>query len=220
MNYKNWGHAIMAVLIFVSGCAKRLAVEYGDVEKTNSVDIRLVSGKKVSGIVEQVEPHQLTVLQKNETMRVIAKPTIDEIKRTPPIVDDFGNGISEREIQLVKKNSNALVYGIGGGLLSFGTSFFVGSLAGKNSLPVWVSATAGGGLLGTVLFTSAGRARDRRIAIETIQEARRAVQIKPENTGQKSDEVIKKMLEEEKEKQRVLREEREKLLKELEKQKK
>ena len=216
---------IMTVLIFMIGivfssCAKRLAVEYGQVEKTNSVDVRLMNGKKVSGIVEEVEPHQLTLLEKNETVRVIAKPTIDRISRKPPIYDDFGNGISEREIKSVKKNRNALVYGIGGGILSFGASFFVGSLVGKNSMPALIATTGGGGVLGTILFTSAGKARDRKQAIESIRETRRAVQIKPEGETKKSDDNIEQKLEAEKEKQKALREERERLLKELEQRKK
>jgi hypothetical protein len=220
MLHKKMVTMMILSLILVSACAKRLAVEYGDVEPTNFINLRLVSGEKTSGTVEKVEPHQLTLIQKNLTVRVISKPAIDEIKRKPPEYDDFGNGISELEIRAVKKNSNALVYGIGGGLLSFSTSFFIGSLAGKNSIPVLAGTTAGGGLLGTVLFASAGKTRDRKHAIEKIRDERRLTQIKLDEEKADTGEGIEKMLEDEKQKQKALREEREKLLKELEKKKK
>jgi hypothetical protein len=207
--------------VLLSSCAKRLAVDYAEVEKTNSVDIRLISGKKISGSVEKVEPHQLTLLERNRTVRVISKPTISTIRRKPPVYDDFGNGISEVEITQVKKNTNAVVYGIGGGLLSIGGSFFLGSIIGKNSTPLWAATTGTGGILGTVLFTSAGKARDRKIAIEEIREKRRRAQIKIDHQKKaKDDDQIEKLLEEEKQKQKALRKEREKLLKELEKKKK
>ena len=215
---------IGTVFLILTGCAKRISVTYDQVEKTNSVDVRLVSGKTTNGIVEKIEPHQMTLLEKNRTLRVIAKPSISRIQRKPPIYDDFGNGISELEIQEKKTNSNAWVYGIGGGLLSFGTSFFVGSLISKdldNGSTVLAAATGAGGTLGTILFVRTGSSRDKKIAIEKIRDERRALQINfKKEQEDKSSAEIEKMLKEEKEKQESLRKEREQLLKELEKEKK
>ncbi len=215
---------IGGIFLVMIGCAKRISVNYEEVEKTNSVNVRMVSGKKASGIVEKVEPHQLTLMEKNRALRVISKPSIVEIRRKPPIYDDFGNGISESEINNRKSIGNTLVYGLGGGLLSFGTSFFIGSLISQQTehgSTALLLTTGVGGTLGTVLFTRAGSMRDRKIAIDKIKDERRAVQITIKKEKQeKSSEEIEKMLLEEKAKQDTLRKERERLLKELEKERK
>jgi hypothetical protein len=207
----------------ILGCAKRNLVSYERIERTNYVQIRLNSGKTVQGTVFKIEPHQITLLEKERTTRIIAKSSILSAKRKSPVYDDFGNGISEEEIRSVQSNKNSLIYGIGGGFLSTGVSFFLGSLASKDASSggtILAATTVAGGGLGTAIFVHAGKAKDRRVAIEKIREKRRSMDIRKTTDKKKSPSTLQKQLEEEKKKQEELRKQREKLLKELQKKKK
>lgn len=211
-------------LMLSGGCAHRAIVPYEHVEKTNSVLVELVSGKSIEGTVLKKEPHQITLFMKDRGRQVIPKSSVRLIKRKPPVYDDFQNGISEEEIKSVQTNKNAVVYGIGGGALSTGLSFFLGSLASKsmdeNGGTVLVATTAGGGGLGIILFTIAGKRKDRKVAIETIREKRRTQEIGSKSDQDVSPDALKTQLEQEKRRHEELRKEREILLKELEAKKK
>jgi hypothetical protein len=215
---------LLMISMVIIGCATRLHdVSYDEVERTNHVEVMLVSGNKVVGTLFKIEPHQLTILQEDRKLRPIAKSSIRSIKRKPPVYDDYGRGISEEEIASVQTNKNTVVYGIGGGALSVGTSFFLGSLAGQDSVSgstVLTASVIGGGGLGTFLFVRAGKAKDRKVAIETIRDKRRSAEISPEEDENATPEELQKRLDAEKKKQEELRKEREKLLRELEGEKK
>lgn|GEM_PF-517293 len=217
------GFIILSLLILL-GCAKRIYnVNYDEVERTNRVEVMLVSGRKVVGSIFKAEPHQLTILLKDRKLRAVAKSSIRSIKRKPPVYDEYGRGISEEEILSVQTKRNTLIYGIGGGALSFGASFFIGSLAAQDSASggtVLATSTLAGGGLGTYLFVRAGEAKDRKEAIEKIREKRRTAEITDEEDKSKTPEELRKRLEEEKEKQEELRKQREQLLRELESKKK
>ena len=214
------GFIILSLLILL-GCAKRIYnVNYDEVERTNRVEVMLVSGRKVVGSIFKAEPHQLTILLKDRKLRAVAKSSIRSIKRKPPVYDEYGRGISEEEILSVQTKRNTLIYGIGGGALSFGASFFIGSLAAQDSASggtVLATSTLAGGGLGTYLFVRAGEAKDRK---EAIIQKRRTAEITDEEDKSKTPEELRKRLEEEKEKQEELRKQREQLLRELESKKK
>lgn len=219
MVLKRTGLFLFVSLIVFSYCAKRIPVTYDQVEQTNYVEITLVSGKKIEGTVVNSEPHQLTVIPKGERQQVVSKSTIRSIKRKPPVVDDFGNGISEEEIESVKTNKNTLIYGIGGGALSLGASFFVGSLVAQdstNSGSILGTTTVVGGGLGTYLFIRAGHSKDRQDAIDVIREQRRSIELKRIEEEKETEDEMEKLLDEEKQKQEELRREREAILRELE----
>ena len=220
MFYRKFSFLILCVIFVITGCARRSYVAYHDVERTNYVTIKLTSGQVIEGTVFKAEPHQLVVLRKNRTKRNVLKTSIREIKRKTPVYDDFGRGISEEEIQSVQDNHNAVIYGIGGGALSLGTSFFIGSLVGHNMEEggtVMAAAMAVGGGLGTLFFINAGKAKDRQEAITKIQEKRRLSEYRKKQvkTEKKSSEDIKRLIKQEKEKQEKLREEREEMLRKL-----
>jgi len=223
MRIRSGAGLLILGFFIIAACAKRIPVTYERVERTNRVEVTLVSGNKIEGTVSKIEPHQLTLLLKGRKLGVISKSSLRSIKRKPPVYDDFGGGISEEEIHSVETNRNTLIYGIGGGALSFGVSFFVGSLVSKsmeeNGGAVLASTTAAGGVLGTGLFRRAGKAKDRRVAVENIREKRRSVELKKEEKTKTPDE-LQKQLEEEKKKQEELRKERERILRQLGKKKK
>ena len=218
MRWKGFVGAFVVALFVFTGCAKRIPVSYDQVEKDNSVEVTLVSGKKVEGTIVKVEPHQLTLTSNQGSREVVPKSSIRSVKRKPPVYDDFGRCISEEEIRSVQTGRNTVVYGIGGGVLSFGASFFAGSLVAnsmeKSGSTALTVTTGVGGSLGTALFVKAGKAKDRREAIKKIRDKRRSVEVKEEQD--ETSDQLRRTLEEEKKKQEALRKEREELLKQLE----
>jgi len=209
----------LVIILMLTGCAKRIPVTYQEVEQTNFVEITLLNGSKIVGSVQKVEPHQIIVLEKDQRMTPVVKTSIRSIKRNPPVYDDFGNGISEDEIASVKTNKNATIYGIGGGALCMGASFFLGSMAAnsmdENGGVALAASTAVGGGLGTYLFVKAGKAKDRKDAIEAINMKRKSREITaPKANTELQD--LNKQIEEEKEKREKLRKKHEELLKQLE----
>ena len=222
MIFKKAAIILVLVLIIFSGCVHRTSVTYRDVEQTNDVQITLTSGKIIEGAVLKVEPHQLTIFKKDRTKQTILQSSISEIKRRSPVYDDFGKGISEVEIKSVQQNRNAMVYGIGGGALCLGASFFLSSLIAHNmeegGTIVMASTLIGGGI-GTLLFVNGGKAKDRQEAVDKIAEKRRITEYQKKQAKQKkaSSEDIDKLIEKEKKEQEDLREEREELLRKLQK---
>jgi hypothetical protein len=206
-------------ILLVSGCSQMQLVQYGELEPTNSVEVQLKSGAKIQGTLIEAEPHQLVIKSGVQNPRTVAKVDIASIKRMPPVSDQFGNGISEEEIESVKTNKNAFIYGIGGGLLSFGASFFSGSMIAnsmtESSGTILAATTCAGSGLGTVLFVMAGKNKDRSDAIDAICEDRQmSVQVKKTSDSNNQDN-LQQILSDEKERQEKLREEREELLRKL-----
>jgi hypothetical protein len=208
----------MIVLLVVVGCAKRSLVPYEEVDKTNYVIVKLTTGESIRGTTFLNEPHQIGVLLKNGDERIIPKSSIRTIHRKPPIYDDFGRGISEEEIKAVKTKKHSTIYGLGGGALSLGVSFFIGSAIQGSGTTLAATSALGGGL-GTLLFIQAGRSKDRADAIKSILERRRSVELKKEEKGTQTKNELQKQLEVEKKKQEELRKQREKLLQDLGKEK-
>jgi len=214
---------VAAGLMVIGGCAHWQKVTYSDVKPENTARILLVSGEAVQGTVKKIEPHQIIVQQPDKILR-ISKTSVNSIKIAPPVYDDFGRCISEQEIKSVKTNKNAVIYGIGGGALSFGSSFFLGSmLAGEDtskSSTTLLGTTAAGTGIGTLLFVRAGMAKDRNDAIEKIRETRREKSLKKNNEDTSEQKNLQKMIESEKARQEKLQKEREELLKKLQQKKK
>ena len=185
------------------GCSKQVMVNYPQVEKNNWVTVTLISGQKITGNVMSAEPYMLMIQDKTGRQRSVEPSQVNKISRIPSYYDDFGNAISENEISDVKTNRNAAIFGFGGGLLSIGTSFFVGSLIAQNM-------DDGGSVL-----IKAGKQQDRKEAALKIRNQRKSTQI--DRSQKQSLDQIRKEVDDEKKKQEDLRKQREKLLRELEK---
>lgn len=208
---------ILFCILLCSGCSRYSLVDYRDVDKTNSVTVVLNSGAQISGTVMSIEPYQIVLQGKKDETVTVQKSAVRTIKRKQPVLDDFGNGISEQEIQHAQTKRNTLIYGIGGGALSLGASFFLGSMIANASERggAGLAATAGGGtVLGTALFLHAGKNKDRQTAIRKVRDFRRSLEINP-SREKKTPEQMQQMLDSERQKQEDLRKERENLLKQL-----
>lgn len=95
-----------------------------------------------------------------------------------PVYDEARKPITEVEIREHQTNKNFVLYSLAGGTLSFGASFFLGTLIDRsvddsdNDVALWVT-TGAGTLMGTFVFAKQGKNRDRNIAIEMIKEERK-----------------------------------------------
>ena len=140
------------------------------------------------------------------------------------LVDDAGRPISEEEVQARKKNDNFLLFTIGGGALSFGASFFIGSLLdrgmeSRSQSALWIT-TGVGTLAGLVYFAHQGRVRDYNLALEAVKEERLqhlSAELDKERERRERIEREKQRLLEERKRQEA---ERKKLLDALKKKKK
>ncbi|MBN1780482.1 hypothetical protein JW948_05100 [bacterium] len=209
---------IIPLLFLISGCASRASVSYSEVVKNNWVYVTLNTGEKIEGTVQRAEPHLLTIHSRGRNVSVEAS-RIHSIERIPPMYDDFGNAISEEEIADNKTNKNKKIYGIGGGILSFGISFFTGSMLAQSADDggtILAATTGVGTILGTVFFIHAGGKQDRKEAVQRIREKRKSTQIRRPTQKPTLDELRREM-NEEKKKQEELRKQREQLLRELDK---
>ncbi len=216
---------ILVFLVFIlSGCTKYTMTSYDNVEATNYVIITQFSNEMITGTVTDVKPHQIIILENGGFKRAVTRSSIKSVKLKQPVYDEFSRGISEPEIVSNQTKSNTVIYGIGGGIISCGVSFFIGSLLGESGSTVALT-TGVGGVLGMYLFFHAGAKKDRRDAIAKICQERKSELMRKdqgfednkntdiwENTGDKEE-----MKKEELEKRR---EELLKKLKEVEKEKK
>jgi hypothetical protein len=117
------------------------------------------------------------------------------------LVDDKGQAISRNEVAAKKSSRNLWLYTLGGGALSFGASFFVGSMVDRgldseDHTALW-AITAVGTVAGTAIFVHNGNVRDFNQAVEAVKDDRQ---------GKLGNEIA-----EEKKKQDALAEERRKL---------
>ncbi len=176
---------LISLVLFLFSCTSYRMTSYEQVEATNYLEITKFSGEKITGTVIDAKPHQIIILLDDESRRAVTRSSIRSIKQKEPVYDEFGRGISEPEIAAIKTRKNRTVYGIGGGILSFGASFFLGSLFGEDGNTVAVT-TAAGGVLGTYLFIHAGSRKDRKDAITKIRDLRKSKQLRNEKRGSTS----------------------------------
>lgn len=204
--------------VWICGCSQMAVVPYEKVEKTNRVSVRLDSDRKVEGTVIKADPVQIILNRPDGGSVAVPRDRIAVIRRKPPVSDEFGRGISEEEIRSVQTGRRAAVYGVGGGSLSLGFSFFAGSLLGHSSAnggAVLAATAALGTGLGTAFFLKAGRQKDRQAAIETIRLRRRNAATRPDSPAPGPEE-IRNRIEEERRMREEARRQREELLREIE----
>lgn len=117
------------------------------------------------------------------------------------LVDEKSQPITPAEVAAKKTNKNFALYTIGGGALSFGASFFIGSMIHRSTnsddrTALW-AVTGAGTVIGTALFAHNGKVRDFNQAVEAVKDSRQ--------------EGIHENITKEKQKQDTLAEERKKL---------
>lgn len=219
---------LIGLLLITMGCAKRVILSYDQAPPMAMVKIGTVSGQTFNGTIEEKNSESLFLRTKKNT-RSLTRVNRDEIvwiSGGEVVYDGAGKIIPESEIQEYKQNTNFLIYTLGGAGLSFGTSFFLGSLIHRgmdddaNGRKVMWATTAAGTTVGTFLFAKSGKRRDRTVAIESIREQRfNLVKEQFENQKKKRSDV-KNALEKEKSEHAKKQAELERLKKEVEKNKK
>jgi len=171
----------VSLLIFSGGCAKRVVINYDNVRPNSLVKIKTTDGKSCEGIIKAKKP-SILVMQLDKSRQKLTKIERKKISKITGqknyVLDTQNKIISEWEIESKKSNNNFLLYTLGGGGLSFGASFFLGSLINRSmddidqgKTAMW-STAAVGTVIGTTLFAKAGAKRDRFAAIEKIRDQR------------------------------------------------
>lgn len=135
------------------------------------------------------------------------------------LVDEKGQALSANEVAQKKTKKNFALYTIGGGALSFGASFFLGSMVHRSTnsddrTALW-AITGAGTVIGTVLFAHNGNVRDFNHAVEIVKDSRQQgieQDIEKEREKQETLTAERKKLEDERKRQEV---EREELLKQI-----
>lgn len=214
-------------LLITIGCAKRMLINYDEIQPNALVKIHTYSGQTCNGVIQEKKiDHLLLKMSQHDNQPIrIKREEIASITGSEFVYDGMGEIISEWEIQKNQKSKNFLLYTIGGAGLSFGASFFIGSLIHRNiddaengSKILW-GTTALGTTVGTYLFARTGKKRDRYLAIEQIRELRfKAARNQFDNQKKKRD-SIQQQLEKEKS-ERTKQEQELKLLQEEVKNKK
>jgi len=190
------------MILLLAGCAKRIPVAYDEVEKDALVNLKTVSGQSVTGIVKSKQPTMLIVQydRNKSSLQKINRNEIVDITAKPFTRDYQNKVISEWEIEDNQGSRNTWLYTIGGIGLSFGASFFIGSLLHRSmsesdsrDAALW-GTTAAGTALGTYMFTKAGKNKDRNVAIAEIRENRYQVAKKEMELEKRKHERIQKEL--------------------------
>ncbi len=171
---------LIGSLLISFGCAKRILINYDEIKPNALVKIHTFSGQTCDGVIQekQIDHLRLKVNRNDNHLKTIKREEIASITGREFVYDGMGEIISEWEIQENQGNKNFLLYTIGGAGLSFGASFFIGSLihrslddAGNGGKILW-GTTALGTAAGTYLFAKTGKKRDRYFSIEQIREER------------------------------------------------
>jgi len=137
--------------------------------------------------------------------------------------DESGRIIAEEEITKEKNNNNAMIYTIGGGALSFGTSLFLSSLVYRGTdddFKVVNPISIGGGVVGTAFLFWQGKKRDRMLAIERIKDQRKFAAESELESKQVEKTQLQKQLEEVKKEKARIDAEKKKIEEQLKKKKK
>jgi len=197
---------LITILIIASGCAKRIPISYDQAKPNALVKIQKFSGQSCSGVIQKKEVDYLVLKESkyDNHPTKINRNEIASISGRDFVYDGTGEIISEWEIEENRENNNLLLYTIGGVGLSFGASFFIGSLINRNADDVdegkqlmW-GTTVVGTATGTYLFAKAGRKRDRLLAIEELREQRFKLAKERYDSQKMKSDSIRKELEKEK----------------------
>jgi len=218
MSTKGFVVCTLFSLTIYFGCAKRVVLNFDDVHTNEVIKVKMVSGKSQDGLVKAKNKSAMMLqpVQDDPGLIKIERDQIDYITANPPVFDDKHEVISEWEIHDRIDHDNRLLYTIGGAGLSFGASFFLGSLMHRNLSDsdnrdeiLW-GITGAGTILGTWLFRHAGVNKDREIAIDQIREeryneAKAAMQLELQKQQEVKDELDKLKLNRKKQDEEIKR---------------
>lgn len=173
-------YVIIGSLLTVIGCAKRIPLSYEQAQPNALVKITTLSGETCSGLIREKNSDYLSLRVDRNASSVlkINRDDIASMSSNEAVYDASGSIISEWEIDERQGNKNFWIYTLGGAGLSFGASFFIGSLINRGlddqeqGEKVMWTTTAAGTSVGTFLFARSGKKRDHNTAIEEIRETR------------------------------------------------
>jgi len=192
--------AVLLILVVgLAGCAKRVPLPVEKVEAGSRIWVRTTDGRAVAGDVLQRQPDRFILKTKDGRVDTLLVADVGIIKARPQEYDEAGRLIPEAQIDSVKTNRNLVLYTIGGGALSFGTSFYLGNFlkrhvsSGQDAV-MW-GTTGLGTAVGIAAFMNAGAKRDRLMAVEKIKDYRKKLAEQKLRQEESRKEQLKKELE-------------------------
>lgn len=199
--FRYFAGVMLIITFLLSGCVKRIPVNFNNVDSGMFVFITLSSGESIKGEIEKIEDNIVFVHPHDDLTRVrkINRSEIMEIQKTPTVYDEGKKVIPESLIKKHQKNTNKWLFTFGGSALSFGITFFVTANIlhetddGAQGAPLWVP-TALGTVIGGTIFRYQGARLDRHNAIEQIKEERKVAAIKEMNSTKKKRAEVEKEL--------------------------
>lgn len=193
-------------------CAGNMPLKYQQLQEKQTIKVQTKQGETIKGSITKIDEKQMVILTSDQKQKNIGSNDIGSITGPRPVYDESGSIISDAEIAAIKTRSHSMRYLLGGGALSFGVSFFLGSLIDRqvsdeeDQGPLMWGIAGAGTVVGATLFSIMGNKKDRQMAIEQIRDQRK--------------EAATTDLMNEKERQRRLKDELKKLEKEREQQEK
>ncbi len=197
---------LIAFFFLFMGCAKRIQFSYDEIKPNAILKIQTTSGQSWNGLIQNKSSDHLLLKQSRFDNRYVKinRSDITRITGRELVLDGLGEVISEWEIQDQQSNKNLALYSIGGLSLSFGISFFIGSLVNRSIEDtdrgrqlLW-GTTAIGTAVGGYFFASLGKNKDRVLAIEKIRDQRYAEARSKYEERKKKHDLIRQQLEKEK----------------------
>ncbi len=170
--------ALLALFAAASGCTHWSAVTPEEVKAKETVQVILRSGISVQGEALVNNGSYLLVRDQSGRAYRLSKEDIVALKRKAAVYDAGGSPISEREIAARKGHRQLFLHALGGTALSFGLSFYAGSMLQRGlqedqtDNTVRIATTVIGTTVGGIYFAFKGDKRDRQLAIQEIQQER------------------------------------------------
>ncbi len=199
--FRYFSGIIIIMMFFLSGCVKKIPVNYNSLESGTYVYITLSSGEVIKGEIDKMDEKTMVVRpweDLSETRKIV-RSEIMEIQKRPVVYDEGKKVIPESLIKRYQKNLNKWLFTIGGGALSFGITFFITANVlhetddGAQGAILWVP-TSLGTVIGGTIFHFQGSRLDRHNAIEQIKEERKVAAIKEMNSTKKKRAELEKAL--------------------------
>ncbi|RPI03213.1 MAG: hypothetical protein EHM72_02095 [Calditrichaeota bacterium] len=144
-----------------------------DLNLNQTVDIHLVDGACISGVIAQMSSDRIGVLTVDRNIIELNRDTIDYITGPEPIFDSQGILVPEKDIESVQNSLNLTTHAVFGGLISLGVGLFSGALLSDqvykpDNVEFIASVSALSTACGGYFFARSGAIKDREVAIEKI----------------------------------------------------
>lgn len=193
-------YGLVSLFMFSFACSHRVFIEPESLKKNQVMQIELQNGDKIDGLVIGLGGESVAIQNEKGVEQRIQMSEIKSVKGPEPVLDAYGQIITETEIKSVKQNKNLKSYSISGGLISLGLSFFTSAMISRQQDEdkrdaVIYGGTAAGTVVGTSIFAILGARKDRQDAINNLILSRQGVRPEEEWKGIRNELEVREEIE-------------------------